>query len=302
MQVVGVIGWGRMGGAMGLRLVNAGHEVCAFDIERSARQAARSAGATVLDSAKEVAQRCDTIITMLPAAADVEAAALSPDGVLEGIRPGALWLEMTSSNPDVTGHLAQLAGERRTTLLDCPVSGGVRGAREGRLTVIVAGTREALSRARPLLETLGERIVRVGDRPGEGDLAKTINNMLSAINLAAAAEGLALAKAGGLAIEPLLEVLNGSTGASNATRVKIPDYVLTERFDAGFTIAQYVKDLDVAVDFARTREVPAKLLSEAQGIWRAAVARGHGDDDHTAIVPHVAAGLGVPWGAIRELD
>jgi 3-hydroxyisobutyrate dehydrogenase len=296
MQAVGVIGWGRMGGAMGLRLVEAGHEVCAYDVERSARRAARSAGATVLDSAREVAQRCDTIITMLPAAADVEAAAFSPDGVLEGVRPGALWLEMTSSNPDVTGHLAQLAGERRTTLLDCPVSGGVRGAREGRLTVIVAGPREALSRARPLLETLGERIVRVGDRPGEGDLAKTINNMLSAINLAAAAEGLALAKAGGLAIEPLLEVLNGSTGASNATQVKIPDYVLTERFDAGFTIAQYVKDLDVAVDFARTREVPAKLLSEAQGIWSAAVARGHGDDDHTAIVPHVAAGLGVPWG------
>jgi 3-hydroxyisobutyrate dehydrogenase-like beta-hydroxyacid dehydrogenase len=157
---------------------------------------------------------------MLPGAADVEAAAFSPDGVLEGVRPGALWLEMTSSNPDVTGHLAQLAGERRTTLLDCPVSGGVRGAREGRLTVIVAGPREALSRARPLLETLGERILRVGDRPGEGNLAKTINNMLSAINLAAAAEGLALAKAGGLAIGPLLEVLNGGTGASNTTQVK----------------------------------------------------------------------------------
>jgi 3-hydroxyisobutyrate dehydrogenase len=295
MQAVGVIGWGRMGGTMGVRLVEAGHEVFAFDVERSARQAAQSEGATVLDSAREVAERCEAIITMLPAAADVEAAALAPEGVLEGIRPRALWLEMTSSNPDVTGRLAQLAGERRATLLDCPVSGGVRGAREGRLTVIVAGSREALGRARPLLETLGERIVRVGERPGDGDLAKTINNMLSAINLAAAAEGLALAKAGGLAIEPLLEVLNGSTGASNATRVKIPDYVLTERFDAGFTITQYVKDLDVALDFARARDVPARLLSEAHGIW-AEVARGHGDDDHTAIVPHVAARLGVPWG------
>ncbi len=292
-----MIGWGRMGGAMGLRLVEAGHEVHAFDVERSARRAAGSAGATVLDSAKEVAARCDAFITMLPAATDVEAAAFSPDGVLEGIQPGALWLEMTSSNPDVTGRLAQLASERRATLLDCPVSGGVRGARERRLTVIVGGPSEALDRARPLLETLGDRIVRVGDRPGEGDLAKTINNMLSAINLAAAAEGLALAKAGGLAIEPLLDVLNGSSGASNATLVKIPDYVLTGRFDAGFTIAQYVKDLDVALDFARARDVPAKLLSEAQIIWSAAVERGHGDDDHTAIVPHVAARLGVPWGS-----
>lgn len=297
MQAVGVIGWGRMGGAMGLRLVKAGHQVFAFDVERSARQTARSAGATVLDSGKEVAERCDAIITMLPAAAEVEAASFSPDGVLEGIQPDALWLEMTSSNPDVTGRLAQLASQRRAILLDCPVSGGVRGAREGRLTVIVGGTAEALGRARPLLETLGARIVRVGERPGEGDLAKTINNMLSAINLVAAAEGLALAKAGGLAIEPLLEVLNGSTGASNATRVKIPDFVLTERFDAGFTIAQYVKDLDVAVDFARARDVPAKLLAEAQTVWRAAVARGHGDDDHTAIVPLVATRLGVPWGS-----
>jgi 3-hydroxyisobutyrate dehydrogenase-like beta-hydroxyacid dehydrogenase len=297
MQAVGVIGWGRMGGAMGLRLVTAGHEVHAFDVEQSARWAAQSAGAAVLDSAREVAARCDAFITMLPAATDVEAAAFSPDGVLEGIRPGGLWLEMTSSNPDVTGRLAQLAGERRATLLDCPVSGGVRGAREGRLTVIVGGPSEALDRARPLLETLGDRIVRVGDRPGEGDLAKTINNMLSAINLAAAAEGLALAKAGGLAIEPLLDVLNGSSGASNATRVKIPDYVLTGRFDAGFTIAQYVKDLDVALDFARARDLPSKLLSEAQIIWSGAVARGHGDDDHTAIVPHVSARLGVPWGS-----
>ena len=297
MQVVGVIGWGRMGGAMGLRLINTGHQVFAFDVGRSARQAAQSAGATVLDSAKEVAERSPAFITMLPTATEVEAAAFSADGVLEGIKPGALWLEMTSSKPSVTGRLAQLAGQRQAILLDCPVSGGVRGAREGRLTVIVGGASEALDRARPLLENLGDRIVRVGERPGEGDLAKTINNMLSAINLAAAAEALALARAGGLAIEPLLEVVNWSTGASNATQVKIPDYVLTDRFDAGFTIAQYVKDLDVALDFARAREVPAKLLSDAQDIWGAAAASGHGDDDHTAIVPLVAARLGVPWGS-----
>jgi 3-hydroxyisobutyrate dehydrogenase-like beta-hydroxyacid dehydrogenase len=216
--------------------------------------------------------------------------------VLSGLHSGSLWVEMSSSHPSLTAELSDRAAEREAALLDAPVSGGVKGAREGRLAIIVGGPEELLKRARPLFEVLGERIIHVGDRPGDGDLAKTINNMLSAINLTAAAEGLALARAGGLDLHRLVEVLNSSTGASNATQVKIPNYVLTERFDAGFTIGNYLKDMRIALDVGWSEEVAVEVLSAVHVLWTAAVAHGHADEDHTMMVPFVARRSGRDLG------
>jgi 3-hydroxyisobutyrate dehydrogenase len=285
---VALVGWGRMGGAMGPRLIEAGHHVIAFDTSEVSLRAARSAGARLAPNAAAAAADCDVIVTMLPDPAVVDEVARAQDGVLAGVRPGALWLEMSSSHPNVTAELSKRAAERGAALLDAPVSGGVKGAREGRLTIIVGGREELLQRARPLFEVLGERILHVGDRPGDGDLAKTINNMLSAINLTAAAEGLAMARAVGLDLERLIEVLNSSTGASNATQVKVPNYVLTKRFDAGFTIANYLKDMRIALDVGLSHDLAAEVLSAVHVLWTAAVAHGHADDDHTMMVPFVA--------------
>jgi 3-hydroxyisobutyrate dehydrogenase-like beta-hydroxyacid dehydrogenase len=285
-RTIAVVGWGRMGGAMGPRLIEAGNRVTAVDVDERARVAAQRSGARIADNPAAAARACEFIITMLHTPAAVRDVAGEEDGILAGIQPGALWLEMSSSLPRLTSELAAAVTDRKATLVDAPVSGGVKGAREGSLTIMVGAPSDAMNRARPLLEVLGSRIVHVGDRPGNGDLAKTVNNMLSAANLAAAAEGLALGISGGLEPAQLLEVINGSTGASNATHVKIPNYVLTGDYDAGFSIAQYVKDLDIALDCASDFEISLTLLAEAQRVWAAAAA-SHGEDDHTRIVPYI---------------
>jgi 3-hydroxyisobutyrate dehydrogenase-like beta-hydroxyacid dehydrogenase len=220
---IAVVGWGRMGGAMGSRLIDAGYRVTAVDIDEDARKSAERSGAEVADKAAAAVRVCEFVITMLHTPGAVQAVAQEEDGVLSGIQPGALWLEMSSSQPRLTRELSAAAADRKATFIDAPVSGGVKGARDGSLTIMVGASRDALNRAHPVLDVLGSRIVHVGDQPGLGDLAKTVNNMLSAANLAAAAEGLALGISGGLEPARLLDVLNGSTGASNATEVKIPN-------------------------------------------------------------------------------
>ncbi|MPZ92290.1 MAG: NAD-binding protein [Actinobacteria bacterium] len=293
---VALLGWGRMGGPMGTRLIEGGHNVVAYDTSENARRAARSVGAQLAPNAAAAVRSCSVVITMLPTPGAVDEVARGEDGVLAGLQPGALWLEMSSSHPSITMELSESAAQRGAGLLDAPVSGGVKGAQEGRLTIIVGGQEELLQRARPLLGLLGGQIIHVGDRPGDGDLAKTINNMLSAINLTAAAEGMAMARAGGLDFQRLVEVLNCSTGASNATEVKIPNFVLTKRFDAGFTIANYLKDMRIALDLCSNEGVAVELLSAVHVLWTAAVAQGHADDDHTMMVPFVARRSG------RDLD
>jgi 3-hydroxyisobutyrate dehydrogenase-like beta-hydroxyacid dehydrogenase len=290
---IAVVGWGRMGGAMGSRLLDAGYRVTAVDIDEDARTSAQRSGAKVADNAATAVRVCDFVMTMLDTPAAVREVAQDEGGVLSGIQPGSLWLEMSSSQPRLTSELSAAAADRKATLIDAPVSGGVKGARDGSLTIMVGASRDALTRARPLLDVLGSRIVHVGDHPGLGDLAKTVNNMLSAANLAAAAEGLALGISGGLEPARLLDVLNGSTGASNATQVKIPSYVLPGAYDAGFSIAQYAKDLDIALECASEYQVPLALLAEAQRMWAGAVAASHGDEDHTKIVPYLWGLMGV---------
>ena len=294
MPGIAVIGCGRMGLPMARRLLDAGHEVVAYDVSEAARDAAARAGATVATSAGEAAGAAATLITMLPDPPAVEAVA---DELLGGLNQGALWLEMTSSSPDVTARLAVAAAERGAELLDAPVSGGVAGAEAGRLTIMLGGPASVVERARPLLELLGATLVHVGDRPGDGDAAKTINNMLSATNLAAVSEALAIGLRAGLDPERLLDCVNGGTGASDASRTKVAGHVLTGRFGSGFTIAQYVKDLRIAAALALAHEIPAPVNDAARAVWVEQVTRGAGDEDHTRMTDHIVrdAGIAPPW-------
>lgn len=278
---------------MGRRLVAAGRAVCVYDVADAARERAEQDGAIVADSPAAVAREADVVITMLPGPADIVTAAAGPDGLLSGLRPGGVWLEMSSSHPQTTRELAGRTRDVGAAILDAPVSGGVAGAEAGTLTIMVGGARQDLERVRPVLDILGRQVVHVGQSPGDGDLAKTLNNLLSATNLTAAAEALALGMRGGLDAAPLLRCLAAGTGASHATASKIPTYALTGRFDAGFTITQYLKDLDIALDVAADLKVPMLVGSMAQQIWLRLAAMGFGNDDHTKIVALLAGEAGV---------
>src|SRR5438034_6057008 len=188
---IGFMGLGRMGIPMVRRLVASGYPVTGYDIRDEAVTTARQAGAGSAESPAAVAAGTDAVITMLPDGGAVSRAAYGPQGFIAALRPGQLLLEMTASHPKVTRHIAADRVPRGIPVLHAPVSGGVRSAEEGTLCVMVGGPADVLDTCRPILECFGQ-IVHVGDRPGDGDTAKTINNLLSATTLWSALEAVTL--------------------------------------------------------------------------------------------------------------
>lgn len=277
---------------MGRRLIAAGWPVTAFDVAETAMGHARNAGAAAAVSARAVAADAQVVITMLSMPAAVSAAASGPEGLLAGLHPGAMWLEMSSSHPSVTRDLATQVGSTGAAFVDAPVTGGVVGAEEGTLTIMVGGAAADLDRVRPVLDVLGDSIFHVGDRPGDGDLAKTLNNLLSATNLTAAAEALSVGARSGLDVRTLVGCIAAGTGASHAVESKIPAQILTGRFAAGFTIREYLKDLDIAVDVAASLGTPLLVGSVAQQTWLRLASSGFGDEDHSRVVALIAKEAG----------
>src|SRR3954465_10056672 len=290
---VGFVGCGRMGGPMARRLVAAGAAVRAYDVDERALRAVVDAGGTAGASPRDAVSGAPVVVTMLPDPPVVERAARRPEGVLAGLGDGALWLEMSSSRPATTQALAEAAAERGAALRDAPVSGGVGGAEAGTLTIMLGGPAALVERARPLLSQLGASLVRVGDRPGDGDAAKTTNNMRSATTLAAAAEALAMGMRAGLDPVRLVECVNGGTGASHAMERKVGGQVLTGRFASRFTLGQYLKDLGIARGLADDHRVPTPVNGAPHALCAAHAARGHADPDHTRLVALLLADAGI---------
>src|SRR4051812_29960484 len=290
---VGFVGCGRMGGPMAGRLLAAGADLRAYDVDADALRAVVDAGARRSTSPRDAADGAAGVVPQLPHPPVVERAARGREGLLAGLADGALWLEMSSSRPPTTRALAEAAAERGAALLDAPVSGGVAGAEAGTLTIMLGGPPALVERGSPLLEELGRSLLHVGDRPGDGDAAKTINNMLSATNLAAAAEALAMGMRAGLDPERLVDCVNGGTGASNAMEKKVGGQVLTGKFASRFTLGQYLKDLGIARGLADDHRVPTPVNGAAHAIWTAHAARGHADADHTRLVALLLADAGI---------
>jgi 3-hydroxyisobutyrate dehydrogenase len=292
-STVALVGYGKMGRAMGRRLLSAGCRLTVFDLDPVARRRAAEDQAAVAASPLHAAAAAEVIITMLPGPGATRVAAHGDRGIVAGLRPDALWIEMSSSHPGTTRQLADAARSRRAFLLDAPVSGGVAGAESGTLTIMVGGAAELLERARPVLDLLGENVFHVGDQPGDGDLAKTINNLLSAANLTVAAEALTLGSRGGLDPARLLAAVGAGSGGSHALTFKFPKYVLTGAFDAGFSIGQMLKDIGISQEMATEIEVPSPVGTLIHTIWDSFAADGHGDEDHTAVAALIASQAGV---------
>ncbi|MGH3696135.1 MAG: NAD(P)-dependent oxidoreductase [Pseudonocardiaceae bacterium] len=298
-QPIAIIGLGRLGTAIAQRLLDAGYPVSGYDVSAAATANAASIGVRTQDRCGEAVSGAQTVITVLPDAQVV--AAVAPQ-ILDAAERDSCWLEMSSSHPAVTRELAERGAARAVSLLDIPVAGGVAGAEQGTLTVMAAGPGPLLARVRPVLEVFGERIIHVSERPGDGDIAKTINNLLAAANLAAASEGLALGLAEGLDVEVLLDILNASSGMSFATQVQIPRFALAGAFNARFTVGQYAKDSRVALDLAQRRGLSPAMLMCARDVWQSLADAGHAGDDYTQITTLFAEAAGVAWPTPRRRD
>jgi 3-hydroxyisobutyrate dehydrogenase-like beta-hydroxyacid dehydrogenase len=281
---IGFVGIGKMGAPMTRRLLAAGYPVTVHDIRTEAVAEVRRAGAVSAGSPAAVAAGTDVVITMLPDPPAVETAVFGERGLGGAMGAGQVLLEMTSSHPGTTRRVASHMVARGVRVLDAPVSGGVRGAVEGTLCIMVGGPADLLEACRPILEHLGRDIVHVGDAPGDGDTAKTINNLLSATTVWSVVEALVLGAQAGLSPERLFAAVNRSTGRSHTTETKISRYILPRQFTAGFTVGQYLKDLNICLGLADELGVPMLLGSMVRQIWAVAARDGMADLDHTALV------------------
>lgn len=259
--------------------------------ERAASFAAEH-GVRAAASPLEAAQDADVVVTCLPTSRDVEAVLEGALGLLGGLRAGSVLVDCTSGDPGISRRIADLLEARGVGFVDAPVSGGTTGAERGTLTVMCGGDAQTVARVRPVLEAFGERIVHCG-AVGAGHAVKAVNNALLAVNLAVAGEGLAALVRAGVSPDVALQVINASSGRSNATETLIPERVLTRAFPRTFRLALLEKDLGIAASLAREERVPSPLLQLAAELWRAARAELGEEADHVEYVKVVERGAGV---------
>jgi 3-hydroxyisobutyrate dehydrogenase len=271
MTTVAFLGLGAIGRPMAARLAAApGISLVVWNrTTERARTFAAETGARYAATPAEAARGADVVITCFPVSADVDAVLDGAEGVLAGLPRGALFVDCTSGDPATSRRIAARLAEHDVGFLDAPVSGGSIGAEQGTLTVMVGGDAALLERARPVLETFGRKIVHCGD-VGTGDALKAVNNALLAIHVWSTAEGLAALAKAGVSADIALDVINASSGRSNASMNLFPDRVLTRAFPRTFRLALLDKDVRIAAGVAREHNVPAPLLQLTADLFRVA--------------------------------
>ncbi|MBV8912101.1 MAG: NAD(P)-dependent oxidoreductase [Acetobacteraceae bacterium] len=279
---VGFIGVGAMGRPMAARVAAAGFPLTVLDADaQKAGAVAKELGAGLAASGAELAGGAELIVTMLPTSAAVAAALSGEGGVLAGLRPGAIIVEMSSGVPAETKALAALVSAAGGRLIDAPVSGGVVRAVTGELAIMAGGDPEAIARAEPLLRAMGATIMRTG-AVGSAHAMKALNNLVSAGGFLLGIEALLIGQAFGLDPAVMVDVLNASTGMSNSSQRKFKQFVLSRSFDAGFGLDLMVKDLGIAMGVARETGTPAPMAALVREMWAAAQAMLGPGQDHTA--------------------
>jgi 3-hydroxyisobutyrate dehydrogenase-like beta-hydroxyacid dehydrogenase len=284
---------------MSRRLLAAGHELVAYDEREEAVQALVPEGAQPAGSPAEVAERAEVVLVSLPTPEVVRAVALGRDGLIQGSAMRT-YVDLSTTGQAVAMEVAAALAGRGVVTLDAPVSGGVRGAREGTLAVMAAGPTAELERVRPLLEVFG-RVFHVGEHPGLGQLMKLANNFLSATAIVATAEAIALGVRGGLDPATMIAVINASTGRNTASEDKFPRQVLTGSYAAGFTAGLLTKDLGLCAAAAAALEVPMPVAAEVYARWQRAVAELGPEADIMAMVKSVERAAGVKVGPAPDV-
>jgi 3-hydroxyisobutyrate dehydrogenase len=285
---IGVVGLGNMGRPMAENLLKGGFALAVADADPK-RLAGLGVKALLPASLAALGEMSEIVITMLPDGKIVRKALLgdgSNDGVLDGLQPGSLVIDMSSSAPVGTRELGAELAERGIALVDAPVSGGVKRAIDGTLAIMVGGAASDIERARPLLAAMGREIFPTGPL-GSGHAMKALNNYVSAAGLAAAAEAVMIGERFGLDPNTMVDILNASTGRNNATENKLKQFIVPKRYAAGFTIGLMAKDLRTALETAEATHTPAPLAAACIALWNQAEAKLGPAADHTAIAQYL---------------
>ena len=271
-QAIGFIGLGVMGAPMAGHLARAGHRLTLLDADPALapRLAAQFGGACrAVDTPAAVAAASDIVITMLPNGSVVQQVALGEQGLIAGLRPGALLLDTSSAEPWLTQATAQALAAKGATVVDAPVSGAAWGAAEANLVFMVGGSAADVARVRPLLDRMGRAVFHLGE-VGAGHAMKCLNNLITAMTFSATAEGLVIGKRYGLDPAAMVDVLNESTGQSWITENHIRQRILSRSFDDPFKLELMLKDVGIANALARETGTAAPMAGLGQQLWQAA--------------------------------
>ena len=284
-EQIGFIGLGIMGKPMARNLIQAGYELTIYDIVGEAVEELAIAGATAVSSSQEVAAATGKVITMLPDSADSDRAILGPGGVLEGARPGAIIIDMSSIAPSMSQKIAAECSKKSVEFLDAPVSGGEPGAINAALAIMVGGKQEVFDQCSDLLKVMGSNVVLTGD-VGAGNITKLANQIIVAANIEALSEALVLAQKGGVDPERVFNAIRGGLAGSAVMEAKGP-MMLERNFRAGFRIRLHQKDLRNVLQTAQELNVPLPVTALVQQMLGSLVNDGDQDADHSAILHFV---------------
>jgi 3-hydroxyisobutyrate dehydrogenase-like beta-hydroxyacid dehydrogenase len=276
------IGVGNMGSLMALNLMKAGHSLRVHDIRREAAKNLEEAGAAWADTPKDAAVGVEAALLSLPMPADVERVVLADDGLLASMESGGTIIDMSTNSPTVVRTLAAKAQAKGVNFLDAPVSGGVRGARNATLAIMVGGDRTIYDKHEPVLKAIGANVFHCGDI-GAGNVVKLVNNMLAFIHMMGAAEAIVLGASAGVDPNVLWHAVKASSGASFVwefgTRA-----ILRDRLAPTFTIDLATKDMSLATALAKECAVPLKMATAAEELIRHYQLTGYAKEDVLATV------------------
>src|SRR5882762_9411567 len=273
-QTIGFIGLGIMGRPMAKNLVKAGYPLVVHSRSRGPVDDVVKSGAKAALSPKDVAAQCDVLITMLPNSPEVEQVALGKDGIIEGARPGLIFIDMSTISPIVSQKVGKA--------LDAPVSGGEKGAIDAALSIMVGGDKATFDTVLPIFQAMGKTITLLGPL-GFGGFTKLANQIIVAVNLTALAEALTLGKKAGLDRELLLTALAGGLVGSKCLEQKKPNYI-AGTYNPGFKIDLHFKDLGLIMESARALGVPLPATAVVQELFNAMRVKGRGGLDHSGII------------------
>jgi 2-hydroxy-3-oxopropionate reductase len=283
MAELGFIGLGIMGKPMTGHLLAAGCAVHVYDLVLETVLKLASQGGLACSHSREVAQKADIIFIMVPDTPDVEAVLFGRDGVAGGARPGSIVVDMSSISPIATKEFARRLDTMGVKMLDAPVSGGQVGAENATLSIMVGGQSEVFRQVKPYFEIMGRNIVHVGDNNGDGQTCKVANQILVALTIEAVGEALLFASKAGADPAKVREALLGGFAQSRILEVS-GERMIGRRFEPGFRIRHQQKDLNVALQSARSLGLSLPGTAVAQEMFNAVVAQGGSDLDHSAVL------------------
>jgi 2-hydroxymethylglutarate dehydrogenase len=282
---IGFIGIGQMGKRMSNRILEAGYNLTVHDLSKEEATQLLAKGARWADTPREVAESCEVVFSSLPTPQSVEEVVYGHNGLTSGWKDGDIYVDMSTNSPSVIRRIAKDAGAMGVTVLDAPVSGGTRAAETGDLVIMVGGDRTSLEKVKAVMETMGRKVLLVGD-VGCGNIAKLVNNLIALACNSISAEGFVLGVKAGINPKTLWEIITGGTG-NNWCLQQYPDTTFKGNFEPGFKVNLAYKDIGLALELGREYAISLPIVFAVQEELRSTMEAGYEDKGVDAVI--------LPW-------